>query len=348
MSDTPLPRRPALRVGGLSLPVRPRALIVCLALLAACALLALAGLSLGTLRLAPADVLRALAGTGGPDLHLVVMEWRLPRIAGGLLVGLALGLAGALFQTLLRNPLGSPDVIGFDAGSFTGALLVLLAGGGPVLMAAAAFAGGLLAGGLVYGCAGPGHAQPGKLVLIGIAVGALFTALNDWIIMTVRLDAAVAAASWKLGTLAGMDAGRLALGAMLLAGILPLVLAAARAVRALELGPDKAQALGLRVGRAQLALAGLGLLLTAIATLLAGPIGFVALIAPQVARRLSGGPGLPLLASGLTGAVFLMGSDLLARTAFAPRVLPVGAVTAAVGGLYFAAFLRARLRGERG
>ncbi|WP_341987756.1 iron chelate uptake ABC transporter family permease subunit [Azorhizobium sp. AG788] len=309
-------------------------------------MLALLALSFGTLPVSPDDVMRVLLGQSGADLHLVVVEWRLPRITGGLLVGTALGLAGALFQTILRNPLGSPDIIGFDAGAFTGALLAMLGSGGPAVIAASSFAGGLLAGGLVYGFAGSSHAFPARLVLIGIAVGALFTALNDWIIMTVRLDAAVAAASWKLGSLAGIDSGRLTIGAIILAVAVPLALAHGRTIRVLELGPDRARALGEPTSARQLQLAVLGLLLTATATFLAGPVGFVALIAPQVARRICGGPGLSLPASALTGAVFLVGSDLIARTLFLPRVLPVGSVTAAVGGLYFAMLLRASLRGE--
>ncbi len=338
--------RPALRLAGFSLPVRPRGVACGMTLAVACLVLALLALSFGTFSVSPDDVIAALLGRGGADLHLVVMEWRLPRIAGGLLVGTALGLAGALFQTMLRNPLGSPDIIGFDAGAFTGAILAMLGGGGPAVIAVASFGGGLLAGGLVYGFAGASHVFPGRLILIGIAVGALFTALNDWIIMTVRLDAALAAASWKLGSLAGIDSGRLAIGTIILAIAVPLALAHGRAIRALELGTERALALGEAVATRQLQLAVLGLLLTATATFLAGPVGFVALIAPQVARRICGGPGLSLPASALTGAVFLMGSDLVARTLFLPRVLPVGAVTAAVGGLYFALLLRANLRRE--
>lgn len=343
MSDAALPRPRVLRAGPVSVRLKPRMLVCCALLALTWAGLALAALTLGTIHLAPGEVLRALLGLAPDNVQLVVMEWRMPRVAGGLLVGAALGLAGALFQSLLRNPLGSPDVIGFDAGAFSGAILAMLAGGGPIAIAGAAFAGGVLAGALVYGFAGGGRATPAQVILIGIAVGALFTAANDWLIMTMRLDAAVAAASWKLGSLAGIDSGRLAAGGAILAVLLPLGLACGRMVRAMELGPDKARSLGLPVAGAQLRIALAGLALTAAATFLAGPIGFVALIAPQVARRLTGGGSLPLAASALFGAVFLAGSDLAARLLFAPRVLPVGAVTAAVGGLYFMLLLRSRL-----
>ncbi|WP_449256658.1 FecCD family ABC transporter permease [Bosea sp. (in: a-proteobacteria)] len=309
--------------------------------------LALACLTLGTIRFTPLQALQALAGHESAALQLLV-EWRLPRIGAALAAGAALGLAGALFQTLLRNPLGSPDVIGFDAGAFGGALLALLAGLAPALVALAAFGGGLAAGILVYLAAGGLHAERGRLILIGIAVGAAFTALCDWMIFVAPLDVALVAANWKQGALAGVDAQRLAIGAAILGLLLPLGLACGRLVEALELGDDKAQSLGVPAGWARLRLGLVGLGLTATATFIAGPIGFVALIAPQAARRLVGSAGLPLATSALFGATFLLASDAVARIALAPRSLPVGAVTACLGGAYLALLFGTWIRrGER-
>ncbi|WP_306225843.1 FecCD family ABC transporter permease [Bosea beijingensis] len=295
--------------------------------------LVLASLTLGTVRLTPVQALQALAGHESPALQLLV-EWRLPRIGAALAAGAALGLSGALFQTLLRNPLGSPDVIGFDAGAFGGALLALLAGLAPALVALAAFGGGLGAGLLVYLAAGGLRADRTRLILIGIAVGSAFTAFADWMIFVAPLDIALVAANWKQGTLAGVDVQRLAIGAGMLGLLLPLGLACGRSVQALELGDDKAQSLGVPAGGTRLRLGLIGLGLTATATFIAGPIGFVALIAPQAARKLVGLAGLPLATSALFGAVFLLASDAVARIALAPRALPVGAVTACLGGAY--------------
>lgn len=295
--------------------------------------LVLACLTLGTVRLTPVQVFQALAGHESPALQLLI-EWRLPRIGAALAAGAALGLSGALFQTLLRNPLGSPDIIGFDAGAFGGALLALLAGLAPALVALAAFGGGLGAGLLVYLAAGGLRADRARLILIGIAVGAAFTAFSDWMIFVAPLDIALVAANWKQGALAGVDMQRLAIGAGMLGLLLPLGLACARSVQALELGDDKAQSLGVPAASTRLRLGLIGLGLTATATFIAGPIGFVALIAPQAARKLTGSAGLPLSASALFGAVFLLASDAVARIALAPRALPVGAVTAWLGGAY--------------
>ena len=337
-------RLPAERA---SFRIAPRAALCCLGLAAACLVLAVMALTVGTMPVTPADAARALQGQASADIQLVVVQWRAPRIAGALLVGAALGMAGALFQTLLRNPLGSPDVVGFDAGAFSGALLAMIAGAGTALVACAGFAGGLVAGALVYGLSGPAHGGRTRLILTGIAVGAFFTALNDWIVMSARLDTALAAASWRLGSLAGISGERLAVAALLLGLLLPLGLSCGRDMRAIELGDDMAASLGGPMATARLKLALTGLGLTAVATFLAGPIGFVALIAPQAARRLAGGASLPLLASALFGALFLLGSDVAGRLAFAPRQIPAGALTAGIGGLYFVALLWSQRAGRR-
>lgn len=323
-----------------------RALAVCIGLGLLCALLALASLRLGTMPLSFSQVVRTLTGQGDLAERLVVMEWRLPRILGALLAGAGLGLAGALFQTLLRNPLGSPDILGFDAGAFLGLVLAMLAGGGTVALASATLGGGLMAGTLILLLSGGLHAERLRLILTGIAIGAVFSALSDWLVFTAPLDTALSLATWKQGSFAGLDWRRLGIATGLFGLLLPLGLGCGRMVCALELGDDKALSLGqpARTARFRLALIGLGL--TATATLLAGPIGFVALISPQVARRMAGSAGLPLVTSMLFGAVFLLGADLAARTLFAPRALPVGAVTACVGGLYFAVLLRSRFAGQ--
>ncbi len=308
--------------------------------------LAIAALATGTLPVGLRQVAIALFGEGEPRIRLVVVEWRAPRIAAAILAGMALGMAGALFQTLLRNPLGSPDIIGFDSAAFSGALLAMVAGASEMTVAGASLAGGLLAGVLIYGLSGFRNSGPGRIILIGIAVSAFFMALNDWVVMTVQLDTALAAASWKAGSLNGVDGTKLVLGGLMLCLLLPASLACARALRILELGDDRAASLGENVAATQLKIGLVGLALTAVATFVAGPVGFVALIAPRVAHWLIGGASIPLLASALFGAVFLLSSDLAGRLFFLPRIIPTGAMTAALGGVYFVVLLWSRRNGK--
>ena len=336
--------QPALRLfgGRLSMRLDGRTLALCIGLGLLGMGLALASLRLGTMPLSFSRLVLTLSGQGDLAERLVVIEWRLPRILGALLAGAGLGLAGALFQTLLRNPLGSPDILGFDAGAFLGLVLAMLAGGGTVAIASATLGGGLLAGMLVLLLSGGLHAERLRLILTGIAIGALLSGLSEWLVFTAPLDTALSLASWKQGSLAGLDWRRLGIAATLLSLLLPLGLACGRVMRALELGDDKALSLGQPATTARFRLALIGLGLTATATLLAGPIGFVALISPQVARRMAGSAGLPPVASMLFGAVFLLSADLAARALLAARSLPVGAVTACLGGLYFIVMLRSR------
>ncbi|MCK4207083.1 iron chelate uptake ABC transporter family permease subunit [Brucella pituitosa] len=301
--------------------------------------LVVAGLVTGTFPVGLHQLVSALSQEGDPHIALVVMEWRAPRVVAAILAGMALGMAGALFQTLLRNPLGSPDIIGFDSGAFTGALLAMLAGASETMVAGASLGGGLMAGGLVYGLAGFRNKSTGRIILIGIAVGAFFMALNDWIIMSAQLDTALAAASWKAGSLNGADSTRLALAALMLCLLLPAALGCARPLRILELGNDRAASLGENITATQLKIGVIGLALTGMATFVAGPIGFVALIAPRVAHWLLGGASIPLLASALFGAMFLLSSDLAGRLLFLPQIIPTGAMTAALGGVYFVLLL---------
>ncbi len=292
----------------------------------------------------PGEVLAGLRGEG--RLAGRVVEWRLPRVSAAVVFGLALGLSGALFQNLTRNPLGAPDVIGLDQGAYTGVLLVLTAAGGAHFAAAAdngggfalglagaALAGGLLAAGVVallsFGSGYTGH----RLIVIGIAVNAVLTAVNSWLILRADLEVAMTAASWSAGNLNGTDWDDLVVPA---GGIVVLGLAAmllARPLHQLALGDDVAVTSGIRIGRLRLMIAATGVGFTAIVAATAGPIVFVALMAPQIGRRIAGTAGVALLPSALTGALLLVAADLLAQCV-TPVQLPVGVVTGAIGGLY--------------
>ncbi|HEV7964887.1 MAG TPA: iron chelate uptake ABC transporter family permease subunit, partial [Actinoplanes sp.] len=185
------------------LPVRPA--VVCLVLGLGALAVAVLALSTGELTIPPADVLRALAGEGSSAYRLVVVEWRLPRVLLALLLGVALGLSGAIFQALTRNPLGSPDVIGFNTGAYTGVLVVTVyVGNGYYLTSAGALIGGLFTAAAVYLLALKDGVQGFRLIIVGIAVSAVLGSANQWFIIKVDLQAALAAAIWGQGSLNGL------------------------------------------------------------------------------------------------------------------------------------------------
>ncbi len=309
---------------------------ICLALLLAGLAVGVLTLASGEFHVAPLDVLWALFGQAERRVHMVVVEWRLPRTALALILGAALGMSGAIFQSLTRNPLGSPDIIGFDAGSFTGALVVItLVGGSYLVVAAGALTGGLLTALLVYLLAYRRGVQGFRLIIVGIGVSAMLTSLNTWMLLRAQLEVAMAAAIWGAGSLNGMTLERLFYSGAILAVLVPLALMMSRPMAQLELGDDAARALGVNAERNRLGLLVLGVALTATVTATAGPIGFVSLAAPQLARRLTGSAGVSMLPSAAMGALLLAGADYVAQRAFAPTQLPVGIVTVSLGGIYF-------------
>ncbi|TYB39539.1 iron chelate uptake ABC transporter family permease subunit [Micromonospora sp. AP08] len=331
--------------GGLSLRLRPRALAVGLAGALLAFALAVLAVGAGDYPIAPADVLRVLAGGGSPAERFIVTELRLPRLVTALAVGAALGLAGAVFQSLTRNPLGSPDVLGVTSGAATGALVVVVLGGGSAALAGAAAAGGLATGLLLYALAGRHGVGGHRLVLVGIGVTAILTGVNGWLLTRAPLMDAARAALWLTGSLDGRGwANALpVLGA--LAVLLPAVLLArAPALRLLEMGDDSAAGLGVPVRRVRVVALGAAVLLVSVAAAAAGPVSFLALTAPHLARRLTRAPGPNLLPSAVVGAALLLAADQLAQHAVAGRQLPVGVVTGVLGGGYLAWLLA----GERG
>ncbi|MGV9192778.1 FecCD family ABC transporter permease [Microbacterium sp. MC2] len=325
-----------LRWGAVSMRVRRRAVIVCLALAAVVGAGILSQLALGTYTVSVGDIVAALFGQGDERVRMVVVDWRLPRALAAAMFGAALGLSGAVFQALTNNPLGSPDVIGFNMGSFSGVLLVMLAGGASF----AAIAGGALAGGLVtafavYLFAFKRGVQGFRLIIVGIAVAAMLGSLNTWIMVKVDVDFAMRAAVWGAGTLNGVTWGQVlpAVGVILV--LMVLIALVVPRLRQLELGDEIAALQGLPVERTKTVMIALGIALTAIVAAVAGPIAFVALAAPQVARRLSRtSASVDPVTSALTGAALLTLADLIAQHALPGTAIPVGAVTVCIGGLY--------------
>ena len=312
-----------------------RALSIGLTLFLLALVIAAISLASGTYVVTPADVARALVGEGEEMARMIVVEWRLPRAMLALLLGGALGMSGAIFQSLTRNPLGSPDIIGFAAGSYSGALVViLLLSGGYYETAAGALVGGIVTALAVYLLAWRRGVKGFRLIIVGIGVSAMLGALNAWMIRQADLKVALGAAVWGAGSLNGLGVDQLVPVIAVLCLIVPLTLFLARPMRQLEMGDDAAMASGVNANRVRLCLMVLGVALTATVTAAAGPIAFIALAAPQIARRLMRSAGVALIPSALMGSLLLAAADWVAQHAF-PTQLPVGVMTVSIGGLYF-------------
>ncbi|MFD1200730.1 FecCD family ABC transporter permease [Leucobacter albus] len=322
------------RIGGAWIRVDVRTVAVCL-------ILAVLALALGAWALASGDypltlpqVWQALTSGTHDFTRTVVVEWRMPRALAALTFGAALGASGAVFQSITRNPLASPDILGFSAGAYTGAIVVMIVFKGTYLdVALGAFVGGLASAAVVYLLAFKGGVQGFRLIIAGIAVSAMLSSLNTWLTLTADLDTALVAAVWGAGSLNGMTWAQTGVGSVLVVVLLIATIALSRPLKQLELGDDAAQALGVRVEPTRLALMLLSVGLIAVVTAAAGPISFIALAAPQIARRLTRSAGVSVVASAFMGAVLLSASDYVALHAL-PAMLPVGTVTVVIGGGY--------------
>ncbi|MCX4740040.1 FecCD family ABC transporter permease [Streptomyces antibioticus] len=326
----------ALRTpGGLSVRLDVRALVVVVLLLAAAFAASVVLIGTGDFPISFADVVKTLFGEGNAGQQLVVKELRLPRVLVGLLVGASLGLGGALFQAVTRNPLGSPDVLGLGQGATAGALvMIVLFSGTTTQVTIGALVGGLVTGAAIYLLAWKRGVHGYRLVLVGIGVSAVATAVNGYLITKADFVDAARAVVWMTGTLDGRDWKQVWPLLVLVGVLVPLVLGNARGLRMTEMGDDVAGALGVRVERVRLVLLVSAVLLTAAATAAAGPVSFVALTAPQLARRLTRSPGPNLVASLCMGAALLVTADWASQRLFGDGQLPVGVVTGVLGGVY--------------
>lgn len=294
------------------------------------------GLSTGAYALSPGQALDALLGGGDPQARFIVADQRLPRVVAAIAVGAALGLSGLVFQSVSRNPLGSPDVIGFSTGAATGGLVAILVAGSS---SAASIGLGTVVGGFATAFAvhlmSSRTATTGeRLVLVGIAVGAMLASVNDFLITRSDVELAQAAATWRFGTLNAISWPQVGPALAVLAVLVPLASLGEPPLRMLEMGDDTARALGLAVDRWRPALLAAGVGLAAVGVAAVGPVGFVALAAPHLARRMmpaSAGRMLPAL---VVGALLLSVADLVAGRLLSPFQIPVGLATSALGGLY--------------
>lgn len=334
-----------LRAGGLSLRVAPRALLTGLVLLLVAAAVTVCAIGTGRYELSPTEVLRTLVGDGPPGAEFIVVDLRLPRALDGLLVGCAMGMAGAVFQSLSRNPLGSPDIIGFGNGASAGALvaIIVLDAGAPQT-AFGAVCGGFATAAVVYLLAWKRGVHGHRLVLVGIGASAVLGSVTSFLYVRAEIGKAAQAATWMIGSLNGRGWSDVWIAAAGLAALTPVVLGYARRLTLLEMGDDTAAALGVPPERTRLVLLAAGTGLTAMAVAAAGPIPFVALAAPQLARRVTRAPGPNVLPAALMGAALVTCADWTTQRISDSTILPVGVVTGVGGGLYLA-WLLIRARG---
>lgn len=343
-------RHAVWRRGAYSIRFERRSALVYLILLVIVIAVGLFALTLGDYGISLDQVVAALGGhASDPLAGWFVTGVRLPRIVTALLVGGALGVSGAIFQTVSGNPLGSPDIIGFTTGSASGALVaIILFGASPTGTAVGAVAGGLAVAAVVYLLAWRGGVAGFRLVLVGIGIAAALHAINALLIVKAPLDAAQSAEQWQAGSLNGANWGQLAWLAGALIILTPVAAGLFRGLSMLPLGDDFAHGLGVRVQRIRLLVVLVGVALAALATAVTGPVAFVALAAPHLTRRLTRTPGIALVGSGLMGAVLVLVSDVIAQRLFAPTQLAVGVVTGSLGGVYLIVLLALEWRKQRG
>ena len=320
---------------------RARISLLCLGALLLIA--AVAGVLLGTPVVAPGDALAVLLGEQIPGISFIVMDSRLPTVAVAILAGISFGLSGTVFQTLLRNPLASPDVIGVTLGASAGAVIaiaVFRASGATVFWCA--LGGGLLAAAVTLAAAGAGRRGTGsavdnRFVLVGIAVGASLSALISYLMTRIDTRTAGDVMHWMIGSLSAATWQRALVLALALAVLIPLLAVLVARLRVLQLGDDTATSLGLAVPRTRIALILVGVMLSALTVAVTGPLSFVAFLSGPLARMLVGRPHFPTAA--MIGAVIVLVAEFLGQNAFGRVEMPAGVITGALGAPFLLWFL---------
>lgn len=321
----------AVRAGRRARERRGRAVVVVLVVL----LLAAAAVAMSTGRsiVSLPTVVQTLLGQDTGE-QFTVLDLRLPRVLGAMLVGSALGLAGAIFQSLVQNPLASPDVLGITTGASAAAVfLLLVVDASAAVVALGAVGGAMVTAMIIYLLAWRQGITGYRFVLVGIGVAAVLSAVISYQLTATRVEEASEALVWLTGSLNGTTIEQCLLLAAVMLVTVPLVGMLARPLGILQMGDDAAGGLGLRVERTRLALVVVAVVLAAAATATAGPVVFVALVAAPIARRLVP-HGLAFLPSALVGALLVLVADYAGQYAIPDVRLPVGVITGLVGGPY--------------
>jgi iron complex transport system permease protein len=298
-------------------------------------LLALWAMLLGTANISVVEAVRASFGKGDPDTIFVMQQLRVPRVLCAILVGGCMAMSGAVFQGLVRNPLVSPDIIGIDAGATAAAVFWILGGQRFISLPVAAFLGAMATAVAIYFLSWKGGISPDRLILVGIGVAAALAAITTFLLIRTPPREARPAQVWTIGSIYGSNWGDIQwLAPVFFMGLLGSVILM-WPLRLLQLGDDLTRGLGVPLERTRLSLIVVGCLLAATAVAVAGPIGFVALMTPHIVKMLVGPlSGSVMVLIAVAGGIFLLGADMIAQHAM-PVSLPVGLLTAAVGGPYF-------------
>lgn len=279
--------------------------------------------------------LRVIGGETIPGISFIVMENRLPTAVVAVLAGVAFGLSGTVFQTMLRNPLASPDVIGVTLGASAGAVIAMAyfdLGGRTLFWCA--LAGGVATALLILSVAGasrPGAAGAvdNRFVLVGIGVAAALSALISYVLTRIPSQQASDAMHWLVGSLSTSTWDRVLVLAVSLAVLVPVLAMLVGRLRILQLGDEAATSLGLHVPRTRVSLILVAVVLSALTVAVTGPLSFVAFLAGPIARSVVGRPSFTV--SALVGAVIVLAADIIGQNAFGDVQLPAGVVTGALG-----------------
>ncbi|WP_166873771.1 iron chelate uptake ABC transporter family permease subunit [Salinibacterium sp. ZJ450] len=329
---------------------RARAARIGLTLTALVVMVAAASLAVGAYTLSLPDLIATLAGQGEARDNFIIFGLRLPRLLLGALVGAAFAISGALFQTLLKNPLASPDIIGISGGASAaaaGSILILGLGGAAVPVAA--FLGALVAATAIYLLAWRGGVTGYRFVLIGVGVAFMVQAVLGYLITRGDVRDVQQALVWMVGGIGGAAWADIAVLALALAVLLPALGLLAPRLRMLQLGDETAGGLGVRVESTRLALLLIAVALAAVATAFAGPVAFVAFVSAPIARRIVGAGSLALLPSALVGMLLVTAADFAAQHLLPGTLqVPVGIVTGVIGAPYLLWLLATANRRGRG
>ena len=311
-----------------------RTLLTCGVLAAAILAVFCLSLMVGRTYYPPSDVLAVLLGQDVPGASFTVGTLRLPRAVLAVLAGACFGLGGVTFQTMLRNPLASPDIIGISSGASAAAAFgIVILGLSGTAVSLLSIVAGLLVALLIYLLSSRGGVAGTRLILVGIGISAMLTSLTDWVLSKAGQWDLQEALRWLTGSLnnTSWEQALPVLAALVVLG--PVLLSRSGELRITQLGDDAAQALGVRTGRTRLVVVVAAVGLIAFATSASGPIAFVAFLSGPIAARIVGPGASPLLPAAAVGALLVLVADLVGQFATGTRY-PVGVVTGVLGAPY--------------
>lgn len=321
--------------GPLKIRIDVRNVMVTAIFIAVIVAISVFALMVGSLKLSVHEVFSSLFGQATGFKRTIVVNWRLPRVIAAIIFGAGLAISGSIFQSITKNPLGSPDVIGFSSGSYTGVLIVLLVIGSNSFTSVAigSLIGGFTTALIIYLLAFQKGTQGFRLIIVGIAMSTILGSMNSMLLLQSKTEVALSAATWGVGSLNGIDWEHGLPAVFLVIILMLLAVVMNRPLREMELGEDTAKSHGVRINRTQGLLIIIAVSLTASATAVMGPVTFIALAAPQIALRFTKTTG-SLVSTAVIGAFLLLGADVLAQRIIPRTILPVGVVTLSLGGLY--------------